>query len=244
MIVLAIDTATEVLSVALVRTGGEQPPWTHSVVADDGLHHTALLMESVDLLLRRAGMRAGDVDLFACMRGPGSFTGLRIGMATAKGLAEAAAATRGLSVAPLVSLPTLTVMARSVASPLVIAVIDGRKKRYYSALAKSGSVTVGPVDLPAADTIPTLIGQDPSLDGQHGPFVVTGPHAPQFAAAVTSTVRSGEHAELVVDPRHRCGWATQLAHYAPAYFEKFGPDPRDQGPEYVRMSDAEIGVRR
>ena len=84
MRILALDTSTDILSVALKTDEG----WADTSL-DLGLKHAERLMDLVDFCLSRAGMRVEDVDLFACAAGPGSFTGLRIGMATVKGLALA-----------------------------------------------------------------------------------------------------------------------------------------------------------
>jgi tRNA threonylcarbamoyladenosine biosynthesis protein TsaB len=248
MIVLALDTATEVLSVALCDVEGNSE-WCHSVVVDRGLHHTGLLMPAVDQMLTQAEIEYGDIELIACMRGPGSFTGLRIGMATAKGLAEASAAVRAVSAPPLVSLPTLEVMARSVAptSP-VLSVIDGRKRRYYAALAVDG-VIGDQVDLPAVEATETLLRGHTETAGRYSAetnrIVVTGPHAAQFVAEYDRAETKGEpRPSLIVDPRSRAGWAVPLARQAPLYLREHGSDPREQGPDYIRISDAEIGITR
>ena len=251
MIVLALDTATEVLSVAIsdVERGSG---WSHSCVSDSGLHHTGTLMQTVDALVRRAEISFRDIDLFACMRGPGSFTGLRIGMSTAKGLAESKAALCDCGEPPLVSLPTLEVMALSVpSSGPVLSVIDGRKNRFYAVLARGGAVPAGPVDLAAGEVIPALLQEARLRAGEvepdaTGPIVVTGPHARKFCDEFATAVSEGrsEKVDLLVDPEFRKGWATSLARQAPEHLRTHGFDPRDQGPDYVRTSDAEIGITR
>ena len=89
------------LSLSLLVTAGVDPPRFHTprgtaavpgalhVVRDTGLQHAEHLVASVRDLLAAAGLSIEDVDLVACADGPGSFTGLRIGMATAKGFAAA-----------------------------------------------------------------------------------------------------------------------------------------------------------
>jgi tRNA threonylcarbamoyladenosine biosynthesis protein TsaB len=128
MNILALDTAADLLSVAL---GTGEDVWYFE--AEAGLRHGELLMDAVDRLLDSAGIGAADLDLAACMKGPGSFTGLRIAFATAKGIS--------LSLGiPLASVPTLDCMAAPQASwpGLVLPVMDAKKGRFYAALYRGG----------------------------------------------------------------------------------------------------------
>ena len=137
MNVLALDTSTEILSIALVcdppgadatrdRTKSEPLPGTYAVTRDVGLKHSRLLMPLIDRLLGDAGLRPSDLDLVACTRGPGSFTGLRIGMATAKGLATSIAAQSSTSlIGPLAILARSRPTCLSVASPLPPELLGG-----------------------------------------------------------------------------------------------------------------------
>lgn len=84
-VILAIETATRAGSVAVSR--GEQI--LASVNGEASSSHSTDLIENIDQVLREAGLRLGDVDLFAAAIGPGSFTGLRIGLATVKSMAVA-----------------------------------------------------------------------------------------------------------------------------------------------------------
>ena len=128
MNILAIDTATSILSIAVSSAEGIR----HFEV-DAGLRHSELLMDLADMVMKTAGLEASDLELVACMRGPGSFTGLRIGFAAAKGMALA------LGI-PLVSVPTLDCMAAPCAvwPGLVIPVIDAKKHRFFTALYRGG----------------------------------------------------------------------------------------------------------
>lgn len=226
---LAIDSATEILSVAVrCRRGASNDVLV--AVRDAGLRHTARLMGLVDALLREAGIAATDLDLVSCTRGPGSFTGLRIGMATAKGLAWAIAGARGSDAPPIVSIPTLDAMAAGVASQaaLVVPVIDGKKGRFYGAGFLAGRRLTADLDLAPGELLAAV-----RADSAPAEVIVTGPHAQRFAEAC------GE-AGLVVDPAARGGWAAPLLRLAEARLEATGYDEVDRGPEYVRGSDAEI----
>jgi len=81
--VLAIDTATATLGLSL-KTGSE----SHTLLLQAGLKHSEKLMPSIQALLLEAELDREELELIACSIGPGSFTGIRIGLATAKGLAQ------------------------------------------------------------------------------------------------------------------------------------------------------------
>src|SRR5688500_18999269 len=82
-VILAIETATRAGSVAVAR--GEEI--LSSRTGDASSSHSQDLIENIDAVLQTAGLELSSVDLFAAAIGPGSFTGLRIGLATVKSLA-------------------------------------------------------------------------------------------------------------------------------------------------------------
>ncbi|MFW6261288.1 MAG: tRNA (adenosine(37)-N6)-threonylcarbamoyltransferase complex dimerization subunit type 1 TsaB [Spirochaetota bacterium] len=258
---LAVDCATEILSVAL-RCDRDRGSDVLVSVRDAGLRHTRRLMTLVDALLAEAGMQPADLDLVSCTRGPGSFIGLRIGMATAKGLAWAVAAARGLEAPPLVSVPTLDVMAATVASQtaLVVPVIDGKKGRFYGAGYLAGRRMTPDLDLAARELLAAAEAgaAEPGAgaaggEREHHPgaalreAIITGPHASRFVEAIAGAPAGGpqtpqpaSHRTLVVDPAARAGWAATLLGLAEARLTTVGYDEIDRGPQYVRGSDAEI----
>jgi tRNA threonylcarbamoyladenosine biosynthesis protein TsaB len=79
---LAIDTATPALGLSL-RVGGD----TRTALVQAGFRHSETLLPQTERLLAEAGLRPTDLELIVCSLGPGSFTGIRIGLATAKGMA-------------------------------------------------------------------------------------------------------------------------------------------------------------
>lgn len=84
--VLAIDTSGPVAGCAVLRDGRI----VHQVAMNHGLTHSETIMPAVDASLSAAGLACVDVDVFAAVAGPGSFTGVRIGVCAAKGLAHGA----------------------------------------------------------------------------------------------------------------------------------------------------------
>ena len=85
MLILALDSTAIVASVALCRN--DKP--IASFTVKNGNTHSETLLPMVEAVLKSAGVTVADIDLFACSVGPGSFTGVRIGTATIKGLAFA-----------------------------------------------------------------------------------------------------------------------------------------------------------
>ena len=114
MLTLAFDTATEVATSALVDDGE---------VLGERVSRAVTLLEDVDALLRQGGAAPEDVDALALGIGPGSFTGVRIGLATARGLALA------LDV-PGAGVSTLVALAAG--APGAIPVVDARRREIFA----------------------------------------------------------------------------------------------------------------
>jgi len=125
MIILGIETATMTGGVALLNEQRLVSEYTLNVSTT----HTARLMPAIDLILRDSSVEKQDINGIAISMGPGSFTGLRIGMATAKGLAL------GLDV-PLLGVPTLDALARNIPFSMypICTVLDAKKKEVYASL--------------------------------------------------------------------------------------------------------------
>src|SRR5580765_7314958 len=125
MLTLAFDTATDVATVALLRDGevlGERRSRAVSVLAD------------ADELLRFAGIRPADVGILAVGTGPGSFTGIRIGLAAARGLGLAL----GVTAAGVSTLDAL-----AAGAPGATPVIDGKRREVFV----PGPSAVAPAEL-------------------------------------------------------------------------------------------------
>ena len=124
MYILAIDSATPVAGLALLND--------QKVIREDFINfkktHSETLMPGVDRVLHDCEMNAADIDVIAVTVGPGSFTGLRIGLATAKGLSMACGK-------PLVGISTLDVLAHNIvfSNNLVCPLLDARKQEVYTA---------------------------------------------------------------------------------------------------------------
>ena len=128
MKILALETSAKAVSAAVTEDGkvlcaGYQ---------DTGLTHSRTLMPIVEHILKNTGLTMAEIDAVAVAAGPGSFTGIRIGVAAAKGLAFAADK-------PVAAVSTLAAMARNVAfaNGLIICAMDARRNQIYNALFES-----------------------------------------------------------------------------------------------------------
>lgn len=125
-LILAIDTASSCSSLALTRgsvTGGQV---VASLVLNSSVTHSRRLLSALDWLLAETGTNWQDVAGLGVSLGPGSFTGLRIGMATVKGLATAIDK-------PLLGVSTLDALALNCTGErMICAVLDARKKEVYT----------------------------------------------------------------------------------------------------------------
>ncbi|MDR1617473.1 MAG: tRNA (adenosine(37)-N6)-threonylcarbamoyltransferase complex dimerization subunit type 1 TsaB [Treponema sp.] len=222
MNLLAIDSATELLSVAVASGEGR-----YSFEADAGPRHSALLLEVIDMLLEKAGLRPGDLDGVVCMKGPGSFTGLRVGYAAAKGICMA----RGI---PMAALPTLDCMARpfSFFPGLVMPLIDAKQKSFFTALYRKNVKISGYFDA----GIPFLAENMTKAREGAEKVLLTGPGGP-MACRDFSGLFPGE----IFCSSDRRGYAGNMLEIAmtDGILRGKGEDEFFSGPEYIRKSDAE-----
>ena len=134
MKILALETSAKSVSAAVAENG----VILAAAYQNNGLTHSRTLMPLVDSMLCNASLTLDDIDLIAVAHGPGSFTGLRIGVSAAKGLAWA----KGL---PCCGVSTLEAMARGVSDfdGLIVCAMDARRQQVYNAnfAAENGTLT-------------------------------------------------------------------------------------------------------
>ncbi len=128
MLILALDSTALAASVALC----DDERLIAEFILNTGHTHSETLLPMVEAALEIAGRRVDDIELFACTAGPGSFTGVRIGVATIKGLAF----DRGV---PCVGVSTLDVLAGNgrMLNGLLCPVMNARREQVYNALFSS-----------------------------------------------------------------------------------------------------------
>lgn len=133
---LAVDTATQACSVAI----SDNKTLMAEIINVTRQTHSRHLLSMIESALSMAQLSLSDLDGFVVTKGPGSFTGLRIGISTVKGLAKAAAK-------PLLGISYLECLARQslMVDGLVCALIDARRQEYYYALYRADNSTLKPV---------------------------------------------------------------------------------------------------
>ena len=184
MTILGIDSATPTASVALRRDG----ELVASFRAAAGNTHSACLLPMIESVLSLCGIKAADLDLIGCGVGPGSFTGVRIGVSTAKGLADA----HGIACLGASSVEGAAV-ASGADGALVVPVFNARRGNVYSAVFRLEN---GGLCRLTDDMIISVADLCDTLAQYAAPVVFTGDAADDcFAAA-----RDAKLPALPVDP--------------------------------------------
>jgi tRNA threonylcarbamoyladenosine biosynthesis protein TsaB len=127
--ILNIETATKNCSVALAKDG---KTISFQEIAEEGYSHAERLHVFIEQIIKEAAITFKDLKAIAVSQGPGSYTGLRIGVSAAKGLCFA------LDI-PLISVDTLQILAlqAKVSSGFIVPMIDARRMEVYSAIFNS-----------------------------------------------------------------------------------------------------------
>jgi tRNA threonylcarbamoyladenosine biosynthesis protein TsaB len=218
MNIFCLDTSGNILSAALQFGAG-----TVSVEMDAGGKHSGLLLPIMDNLLKTAGIEPRELDVVACMRGPGSFTGIRIGFAAVQGIAAACGAKE-------VSVPTLDCMALPFEDlPVVIPAIDSRRQQFYAAVYRNGERVTDYLDTKPEALIPVLRGDERIL--------LTGPDADKMRGALSGLL---PETRFSVNPYFSYGQAkNMLLFFTKESRIKNGWKGTLEAPLYIRKSDAE-----
>jgi tRNA threonylcarbamoyladenosine biosynthesis protein TsaB len=228
MRILALDTSTLVGTVAVLADGELRAEWSASVRAS----HGETLLPQLARTLTEAGLALADIDLFTVGLGPGSFTGVRIGVATAKGLALA-------EQKPLVGVTSLRVLARGMpGGPLRAIAVDAHKGEVYCALYALADDGMLHEHLPPFHAPPERAACALREAAGDACVVIAGNGIARYGDALMSPLgphfsRAPRYCDV---PRAAC-----LAHEAEAAFAQHGPsDLARLEPLYVRPSDAKL----
>jgi tRNA threonylcarbamoyladenosine biosynthesis protein TsaB len=225
MLILGIETATQQVSCAL---GGHEGVLTLYEVAR-GRRHAELLVPAIEFICRQADVTLDEVGAIAVDIGPGLFTGMRVGIATAKAMAQALR----VPVIPITSVDLLAFPLRYANRP-VAAVIDARRGEVYRAFYRQVPGGVQRVDGPTVGTVDDLIG-DLLATGEE--VLCVGDGALRHRDRIGNEARRVEFAEQWL-AYPSAAPLVQLAH-AKALREEW-VQPSGVEPLYLRKPDAEI----
>lgn len=224
MNILGIETATERLGVALVTDGG-----IFSRHLDTRSAHCERLAGFIAELAAESGLTLNDIHGIAVSAGPGSFTGLRIGIATAMGIAY------GLGV-EICAVGTLAALAWNSGDGerLVCPLLDAKRQEAYTGVYRTGPGVPEEVIPPAAMPVSRL---GTLLSGFDEPVVVTGPAAVLFRPLLEAADGTSLEFAPAEDARPS---AIAVARLGALVFESGGgASPAGLQPVYLRRSDAE-----
>lgn len=233
-VVLALDGSTPVLSLALVR--GEE---VLAAEVREGESHSLLLPSILDDLLARGGVERRDLERIAVGIGPGSFTGLRVILAAAKGIAYA----MGLPVVGVSSLEAMAAGARRALpeASLLVPVLDARKREVYVGFFEPTAEGVAPLEGQGALVMPPAALAE-RLRGLEGRIAIFG-EGHRVYRELLDPATEGRRVEGASLPTHplaeevgRLGASREAASSLEALFAL--------EPRYVRSSDAELGWTR
>lgn len=231
MMILALDTALEDISVGLLLRDGRvfERSFRHE---RDALRRLTPLIRDV---LREAGIRPQDLDVVACTRGPGSFTGIRVGVAAARALADAS----GARMSGVSTLRALCMAGDADEGGIRLALIRCRPGEVYAGLYRQQSGRVWePVRPDTALPLPALGGWL-AASGVNGCVEAVGPAVELCAGALSAADVGGVSLKLRTDITR-----VRIADVLEAALQDARSgrllDPMELIPEYLRPSQAEI----
>lgn len=228
-LILSFDTATNNCSIAITNGDFGQGRVLGSLSLNSGVTHSRRLLTAVEWLMQNLELALVDIAAVAVGLGPGSFTGLRIGMATAKGLCHG-------SSKPLVGVSSLDAIAVGVYSEkLICVVMDARKKEVYSCFYRCNTGKVArrcsqPVVLPPQELAEQI----------SEPVIMAGDGIDVYNAVLADVL--GDRLETAT-PLHRFPEATNIGFLAATEHADENYLDLDQAkPDYVRSSDAQLSL--
>jgi tRNA threonylcarbamoyladenosine biosynthesis protein TsaB len=227
MRILAVDTASRTCSVAVSEDD--------TVMAEFTLNHrdthSRFLMEMIDRVLAISRFTLADMDGFAVTTGPGSFTGLRIGLSAVKGLAIAAGK-------PLVGVSSLDALAFpfSYSDKLICPLMDARRHEVYTARYRfEGSRMV-------AQSPPKVTTPEMAVSDINEPCILTGDGAVVYRDHLSDIM--GNRAVFADFCHHQIRASVAAALAMPRFRTGDTEDVSAMAPCYIRISDAEKMVKR
>jgi len=234
MLILSIDTATPVAGVSLV----DDNTIRYEGLVNNGYKHSRNILGMIDTALRQSGCDLADVDAIAVTTGPGSFTGLRIGLATAKGLALAAGK-------PLIGIPTLDAVAHSLdwRSGLICPVMNARKGEVYASFYRETGNGLERLSEYVAVSPDILAGMALGLMEEAGcrTVIMAGDGVKEYRERLQGSLGTS----LLIPPEH---WLPRASSVGVLAARRWAGGQKDDVyslvPNYVRPSEAEVKLLR
>jgi len=224
MNLLAIETAASILSIAVLKN---KEIFASETI--EGTRHSELVMDLIDTIMKKAALSPKDLNGVLCMGGPGSFTGLRIGYAVAKGLALS------LSI-PFAPIPTLEclVFGERFKQGVTLAVIDARKNAWFNAVFKDGNRFTEDMDSELSQ-----ITEEIKKYIKDGQITLTGYGSQTLYEALPDELKAN-----IILVNENKGYAKELIAIAEdkKLFSGGCTENLYSGPEYIRKTDAEIAL--
>ena len=227
MITLAMECATETVGMALLS--GEEI--LAELYLGPGRHHAEVLLPALEKLLLLSGIPMEKIDLLACTTGPGSFTGVRMGVSTVKGLALAT----GKPIVGVSTLETLTMNAFP-APGLICALLDARRDQVYAGLYRMGPDGFPEIVTPDRLTDIAQLIRDLSADEVDW----IGDGAVRYRDRIFES-RAARYPSAG-SVRHRLKASAVGLIGIHRYSQGRGEDPVTFSPAYLRFSEAEVRV--
>ena len=224
MLILAFETSAKAAGVAL----HDGTKLLAECYQNTGLTHSQTLMVMAEDLLKQCGLTASDVTHVAVAAGPGSFPGVRIGVAAAKGFAWGGEL-------PCVGVSTLEAMVKNLGiyDGVVCACMDARRNQVYNALFRAEKGVLTPI---SEDRAIALADLKTELEQIKEPIYLVGD-----GAALTYKTLAGEIPNLILPAEHRMhqrGAGVALAALDKIHAGEIG-DAASLEPNYLRLSQAE-----
>ena len=225
MKILALDSSGLVASVAVVEDNQLLAEYTVNYKKT----HSQTLLPMIDEICKMTEFDIQNIDAIAVSAGPGSFTGLRIGSATAKGL--------GLALnKPLIHVPTLEAMAYNIfdTDKLICPIMDARRSQVYTGIYRSQNGEVETVANQCAIAVEELIN---ILNGLNEEVIFVGDGIPVFKAILDKELKVKHLYAPAQLNRQRAGSVAEAGkHY---YNKGMTERPEEHKPDYLRPSQAE-----
>lgn len=227
MKILAVDTATKSCSVAII----DQNSLLVEMTLNREQTHSKHLMEMINRVINMSGLTVFQLDGFAVTKGPGTFTGLRIGISSIKGLAKAS----GKPVVGVSSLDALAMQA-SFSEHLICPLLDARKKEvYFSRYRYKDGILKKEIE-------EQVLSPEKSIHDLDEPCLFIGNGALFYQQLILA--RLGDSAYFAPPFQHTIR-ASTVAHLSRKSFKNNNFDDVDMlAPEYIRKSDAELSFMK